>query len=61
MGRETLYLVTGPLGQLRVLEPGSIVRHRVGDPVAVVFDADATLIFDQSGRLVPDAHMALPA
>src|SRR5690606_20223568 len=59
MGRETLYLVESDLGTLRVLEAGSSVRHGFGDPVAVAFDPDATLIFDRaSERLLPGhAHM----
>jgi inositol-phosphate transport system ATP-binding protein len=62
MGRETLYLVDSELGQLRVLEAGSAVRHRHGDPVALRFDGASTLIFDQaSERLIPDAHLALAA
>ncbi len=60
MGRETLYLVESSLGALRVLEPGSLARHGIGDPVAVAFDADSTLIFDRaSERLIPGhARMA---
>ncbi|MGH6944693.1 MAG: ABC transporter ATP-binding protein [Geminicoccaceae bacterium] len=62
MGRETLYLVESELGPLRVLEAGSTVRHRHGEPVAMAFDAAATLIFDQaSERLIPDAHLARAA
>jgi hypothetical protein len=62
MGRETLYLVDSELGLLRVLEAGSTVRHRHGDRVAVAFDDDDTLIFDQaSERLIPGAHLALAA
>jgi inositol-phosphate transport system ATP-binding protein len=62
MGRETLYLVDSELGQLRVLEAGSVVRHRHGDPVALGFDGASTLIFDQaSERLIPNAHLALAA
>ncbi len=59
MGRETLYLVESDLGSLRVLEAGSSVRHGFGDPVAVTFDAEATMIFDRaSERLLPGhAHM----
>ncbi len=59
MGRETLYLVESDLGSLRVLEAGSAVRHGFGDPVAVTFDAEATMIFDRaSERLLPGhAHM----
>ncbi len=61
MGRETLYLVDSDLGVLRVLEPGSTVRHGLGDGVSVAFDGDDSLIFDQaSERLIPDgrAHPA---
>jgi inositol-phosphate transport system ATP-binding protein len=62
MGRETLYLVDSELGQLRVLEAGSVVRHRHGDPVALRFDGASTLIFDKaSERLIPNAHLALAA
>ena len=59
MGRETLYLVDSELGPLRVLEAGSMVRHRQGDQVALAFDPAAALIFDRaSERLIPDAHLA---
>jgi inositol-phosphate transport system ATP-binding protein len=62
MGRETLYLVDSELGQLRVLEAGSVVRHRHGDRVALGFDGASTLLFDQaSERLLPDAHLARAA
>jgi inositol-phosphate transport system ATP-binding protein len=62
MGRETLYLVDSELGQLRVLEAGSVVRHRHGDPVGLGFDPASSLIFDQaSERLIPDAHLARAA
>jgi inositol-phosphate transport system ATP-binding protein len=62
MGRETLYLVDSELGQLRVLEAGSVVRHRHGERVALGFDGATTLIFDQaSERLIPDAHLARAA
>jgi inositol-phosphate transport system ATP-binding protein len=62
MGRETLYLVDSELGQLRVLEAGSTVRHRHGDQVALAFDAGATLLFDRaSERLIPNAHLARAA
>jgi inositol-phosphate transport system ATP-binding protein len=62
MGRETLYLVDSELGPLRVLEAGSTVRHRHGDRVAVAFDDEDTLIFDQaSERLIPGARLALAA
>jgi len=61
MGRETLYLVESDLGTLRVLEAGASVRLGLGDPVAVAFDADATLIFDRaSERLVP-GHARMPS
>jgi inositol-phosphate transport system ATP-binding protein len=61
MGRETLYLVESDLGSLRVLEAGSSVRHGFGDPVAVAFDGDATLIYDRaSERLVP-GHAGMPS
>jgi inositol-phosphate transport system ATP-binding protein len=56
MGRETLYLVESDLGALRVLEPGSIARHRIGAPVAVAFDADATLIFDRASQRLVQGH-----
>jgi inositol-phosphate transport system ATP-binding protein len=62
MGRETLYLVDSELGPLRVLEAGSVVRHRQGDQVALAFDSAATLIFDRaSERLIPDARLARAA
>jgi inositol-phosphate transport system ATP-binding protein len=62
MGRETLYLVDSELGPLRVLEAGSVVRHRQGDQVALAFDPEAALIFDRtSERLMPDARLARAA
>ncbi len=61
MGRETLYLVESDLGALRVLEPGSSARHRFGDSVAVAFDADATLVFDQASERLVEGHVRMPA
>ncbi len=59
MGRETLYLVESGLGPLRVLEAGSRVRHRIGDPVRLAFDGSSAMLFDQaSERLIEGAHLA---
>jgi inositol-phosphate transport system ATP-binding protein len=60
MGRETLYLVESDLGALRVLEPGTSARHHFGDTVAVAFDADATLIFDQASERLVEGHVRMP-
>ena len=61
MGRETLYLVESDLGTLRVLEAGSSARHGFGDPVAVAFDADATLIFDRASERLLRATPRMPS
>jgi len=59
MGRETLYLVESDLGSLRVLEPGSRVRHRIGEPVTLAFDGSSAILFDRkSERLIEGAHLA---
>jgi hypothetical protein len=62
MGRETLYLVASALGDLRVLEAGSIVNHGIGDEVAIAFEGDASLVFDRaSGRLLPGGRVRMAA
>jgi inositol-phosphate transport system ATP-binding protein len=61
MGRETLYLVESELGTLRVLEAGSSARHGFGDAVAVAFDAEATLIFDQASERLLQGHARMPS
>ena len=59
MGRETLYLVESDLGTLRVLEAGSKVQHRIGEPVTLAFDGSSAILFDQaSERLIEGAHLA---
>ncbi len=60
MGRETLYLVAGDLGALRVLEAGSQTRHGLGEAVSLAFDGEATMVFDRTSerRLQGHARMA---
>jgi inositol-phosphate transport system ATP-binding protein len=61
MGRETLYLVESDLGSLRVLEAGSSARHGFGDPVAVAFDGDASLIYDRASERLLPGHARMPS
>jgi inositol-phosphate transport system ATP-binding protein len=61
MGRETLYLVESDLGDLRVLEPGASARHEFGEPVALGFDADASLIFDRASERLVQGHAGMPS
>ncbi len=58
MGREILYVVDSRLGVLRILESGSSVAHREGDPIHVEFEESNSLIFDgRSGKLIAGAKV----
>jgi inositol-phosphate transport system ATP-binding protein len=60
MGREILYVVETGIGQVRVLEPGSIAAHKSGDQVNVGFAEDSTLVFSQAnGERIADARFHL--
>ncbi len=60
MGRETLYLVNCPLGNVSVLEAGSTDHYRIGDTVQLAFDATNTLLFDaETDGLKRDSHVRL--
>src|SRR6516165_6489060 len=50
MGREILYIVDTDIGYLRVLEPGSVAAHAVGEPVGVALDPDDPLVFDAASE-----------
>jgi inositol-phosphate transport system ATP-binding protein len=60
MGREVLFVVETEIGQVRVLEPGSIAAHRSGDQVNVSFAEGDTLVFDRAkGERITDARFHL--
>ena len=62
MGRETLVLLSTPLGALRALVGGAAIPHRPGDRVAFSFPPEETLLFDRaSERRLADVHAALAA
>ena len=62
MGREILYVVDTDIGYLRVLEPGSVAAHAVGEPVGVGFEPEDSLVFDTvSERLITAARASPPA
>ena len=46
MGREVLYVVGTDVGDVRVLEHGSAATHPAGEPVAIGFAPDDSLVFD---------------
>ncbi|MFQ6018464.1 MAG: ABC transporter ATP-binding protein, partial [Kiloniellaceae bacterium] len=61
MGRETLYLVSCPLGGVTVLEAGSAVQRRIGETVRLAFDARDTLVYDrQTDALLEGARAHAP-
>ncbi|WP_299621876.1 ABC transporter ATP-binding protein [Pelagibius sp.] len=60
MGREILYLVKTPLGDLRVLEAGSVPRRSAEQEVRLHFAPEDTLVFDGASEdRLPDVHAAL--
>jgi inositol-phosphate transport system ATP-binding protein len=61
MGREILYVVETALGPLRVLEAGERPRLGEGAAVHLAFEAADTMLFDQSGRRIAGAAVAMPA
>ena len=62
MGREILYVVDTDIGYLRVLEPGSVAAHAVGEPVSIGFSPDDSLVFDTAReRLITAARVSPPA
>jgi inositol-phosphate transport system ATP-binding protein len=59
MGREVLYLLQTTMGEVKALEAGAIARWRISDRPGMTFQADATLIFDQSGQRVAGTTAAM--
>ena len=59
MGRETLYAVASPLGELRALEPGAPARQ-AGDRVRLAFDPADTLLFDRTTERLLEGATAAP-
>ncbi|CAM3611347.1 sugar ABC transporter ATP-binding protein [Rouxiella silvae] len=49
MGREVLYTLETPLGQIRVLDAGSLARFGIGTMVGMLFNDVTTLLFDAHG------------
>ncbi len=61
MGRETLYLVDTPLGNIRALEPGSEARRKIGSNVYLTFQDEDSLLFDRvTDSLLEGTHVRLP-
>ncbi|HFD16591.1 MAG TPA: ABC transporter ATP-binding protein [Rhodospirillales bacterium] len=62
MGRETLFLLETPLGQLRALLAGATAPYRAGDSLAFTFNSEDSILFAESSeRRLPDVHARLPA
>ncbi len=62
MGRETLFLLDTPLGQLRALLAGATAPYRVGDRTPFTFDPENSILFAKSSeRRLPDVHARPPA
>ena len=60
MGREILYVVDSSIGTVRVLEPGSVAAHRIGEAVNLAFSERDTLVFSQpTGIRVADARFGV--
>ncbi len=59
MGRETLYVLASPMGDLRVLEGVSGSRYRPGEAVRVAFEPGDALLFEGEGEsLIEDVRAA---
>ncbi len=57
LGRETLYLLETPLGQLRAIEPGAVARFGLDDRLSLSLPAG--LLFDKaSGRRLEGVSLA---
>ncbi|WP_420349889.1 ABC transporter ATP-binding protein [Pelagibius sp.] len=62
MGREVLYRVDTPLGELRMLEGNAVPSHDVGTAVHLRFSADDSLLFDAvSERRIAEVRADSPA
>ncbi|MEE9249565.1 MAG: ABC transporter ATP-binding protein [Alphaproteobacteria bacterium] len=62
MGRETLYVVSCPLGSIKVLEAGSKAHRRIGEAVAIAFDPSDTLVYDsRTEALLGDVRARAPS
>ena len=59
MGRETLYLVNTPLGNLRALEAGARRSFGQGDRTQLGFAPSDTLLFDASSERRLSARVRL--
>lgn len=61
MGREILYFVETPVGQLRVLQTGSAATFEYGAEVRVGFAREAVLVFDAvTKNLLADVWVGTP-
>ncbi len=62
MGRETLYVVKCPLGNITVLEAVATHRHNIGDAVKIAFDPADTLVYDRGTEArLEGVHAHVPA
>ncbi len=53
MGREVLYSLDTPLGEIRVLQSGSQAQYGIGATVGLSFCRGMTLCFDAHGDRLP--------
>ena len=63
MGREVLYIIDTPLGQVRVLDSVSknLPAVAAGETVQIAFDSGDSLVFDQATeRRLTDVRVNLP-
>jgi len=62
MGRETLYVLETPLGQLRALDSGTERRFRMGEHIGLEMAPPSLLLFDrENGRLLREARASVTA
>ncbi len=60
MGRETLYLISSPFGDVRALEHGAAMRFQTGDHTKISFPAEESLVFgSESERLLPGTKVGI--
>ncbi|HVZ14720.1 MAG TPA: ABC transporter ATP-binding protein [Bauldia sp.] len=59
MGREVLYLLRTTMGEIKALEAGTVARWHIGERPGITFQPDATLLFDEAGRRVAGANVAI--
>jgi len=53
MGREILYRMHTPIGELQALESGSAAQYGIGASVGIALQPELTLLFDAQGDRLP--------